>query len=192
MASGPNPVEVYEGADKLLVATFGGVNVGQLGSSTPCTDWNVQNLITHNLKVQRYLHSMFTDGSMEMAEMFSVDDDLPQEGAEASLKSVTDQVVSVANNKDLSAVIATPLGEMPAGHFMMFPLVDLVVHRWDLASATGQNKAIDSSMAEVCLGALGPDALEGGRQMGAFGPEVVIPSTGSVQDRLLGAVGRTP
>ena len=36
------------------------------------------------------------------------------------------------------------------------------------------------------------EAVEGGRKMGAFGPEVVISATGSAQDRLLGLTGRTP
>ena len=192
MASGPNPIEIYEGAAQALIPVFGGVNASQLGSSTPCTEWNVQNLLTHNLNVQRFLHSTLTNRNMEMGEMFDVSADLPQEGAEAALKSITDQVISAANGMDLSAVLSTPFGEMPGAHFIMIPMLDLVIHRWDLASATGQNNTIDSSMAEICIGVLSPEALEGGRQMGAFGPEVVIPTTGSVQDRLLGSVGRTP
>ena len=93
---------------------------------------------------------------------------------------------------DLSSIVTTPFGEMPAGHFMMIPMLDLVVHRWDMASATNQANAIDSSIAEICLGVLSPEAAEGGRKMGAFGPEVVIPATASARDRLLGVTGRTP
>jgi len=93
---------------------------------------------------------------------------------------------------DLTTIVPTPFGNMPAGNFIMIPMFDMVIHRWDLASATGQNNTIDSSVAEICIGVLSPEALEGGRQMGAFGPEVIIPSTGSVQDKLLCSVGRKP
>ena len=192
MASGPDPIETYEGAAQALIPTFGGVNASQLTSSTPCTEWTVKNLLNHNINVQKFLHSTLTGGNMEAGEMYNVDGDLPPEGAEAALKSITDQVISAANGMDLSTVLGTPFGDMPAGHFMMIPMVDLVVHRWDIASATGQNNAIDSSIAEICVGVLSPEALEGGRKMGAFGSEVVIPSTGSIQERLLGSVGRTP
>ena len=192
MAEGPNPIEVYQGAAQFLIPTFGGVNAGQLTSSTPCTEWTVKNLLNHNINVQTFLHSTLTGGSMEMGEMSQVDGDLPSQGAEAALKAITDQVIAAANGMDLSTVLTTPFGDMPAGHFMMIPMLDMVVHRWDLASATGQNNAIDSSLAEICVGVLSPEALEGGRQMGAFGPEVDIPATGSVQDRLLGSVGRKP
>ncbi len=192
MAQGPNPIEVYQGAAQALIPTFGGVNAGQLASSTPCTEWTVQNLIKHNINVQTFLHSTLTGGQMTPGEMFQVDGDLPSGGAEAALKSITDKVISAANGMDLASVVPTPFGEMPAGHFMMIPMLDMVIHRWDLASATGQNNAIDSSMAEICVGVLSPEALEGGRQMGAFGPEVAIPASGTIQDKLLGSVGRKP
>jgi uncharacterized protein (TIGR03086 family) len=192
MAQGHNPIEVYQGAAQAIIPTVGAVNASQLSSSTPCTEWTVKNLINHNINVQSFLHSTLTGGSMTPGEMFQVDGDLPSEGGEAALKSITDKVIEAANGMDLSTVLATPFGEMPAGHFMMIPMLDLVIHRWDLASATGQNNAIDSAMAEICVGVLSPEALAGGRQMGAFGPEIVIPNTGSIQDKLLGSVGRTP
>ena len=189
---GPNPVELYQGAAQAIVPTVGGVNASQFGSNTPCTDWTVQNLINHNLKVQTFLHATLTGSEMDPGSMSQVDGPLPQEGPETALKSITDQVIATANAMDLATIVKTPFGEMPAGHFIMIPMFDLVIHRWDLASATGQNKNIDSSIAEVCLGVLRPEAVEGGRKMGAFGPEVVIPGGASAQDRLLGLVGRTP
>lgn len=192
MAQEPNPIEVYQGAAQALIPTFGGVNAGQLTSTTPCTEWTVKNLINHNINVQTYLHTMLTGGQMDPSAMSQVDGDLPSEGAEAALKSITDKVISTANSMDLTTIVPTPFGEMPAGNFIMIPMFDMVIHRWDLASATGQNKSIDSSIAEICVGVLSPEALQGGRQMGAFGPEIVIPSSGSIQDKLLGSVGRTP
>ncbi len=119
-----------------------------------------------------------------------VDQELPQEGAEAALKAVTDKVISTANGTDLITPMTTPFGEMPAGQFIMTPMMDMVIHRWDLASATGQNNDIDSSIAEICIGILAPPFLEDGRRNGAFGPEVVVPTTGTAQARLLGLLGR--
>ena len=148
--------------------------------------------MNHNINVQTYLHAMLTGGQMDPSAMSQVDGDLPQEGGEAALKSITEKVISAANNMDLTTIVPTPFGNMPVGNFIMIPMFDMVIHRWDLASATGQNNTIDSSVAEICIGVLSPEALEGGRQMGAFGPEVIIPSTGSVQDKLLCSVGRKP
>jgi uncharacterized protein (TIGR03086 family) len=189
MAQGNDPIEIYQSAAQGIVSIAGSVNAGQLGSNTPCSEWTVKNLLNHNINVQKWLHATLTGVTPEGGE---VDDDLPQEGAEAALKSITDQVIATANGMDLAANMATPFGEMPGGQFIMTPMMDMVIHRWDLASATGQNNAIDNSIAEICLGILVPQFLEGGRKNGAFGPEVVVPAAGTVQERLLGAVGRTP
>ena len=192
MAQGPNPIEIYQGAAQAMIPTVGSVTAAQLGSNTPCIEWTVKNLINHNINTQNFLQATLTGAQIDPATMFNVDGDLPQEGGEAALKSIIDQVVSTANAMDLSTIVATPFGEMPAGNFIMFPMLDLVIHRWDLASALGQDNTIDSSMAEICVGILGPEALAGGRQQGAFGSEVIIPASGSIQDKLLGSVGRTP
>lgn len=192
MAQEPNPIEIYQGAAQAMIPTVGSVTAAQLGSSTPCTEWTVKNLINHNINTPNFLQATLTGAQIDPATMFNVDGDLPQEGGETALKSIIDQVVSTANAMDLSTIVATPFGEMPAGNFIMFPMLDLVIHRWDLASALGQDNTIDSSMAEICVGILGPEALAGGRQQGAFGSEVIIPASGSIQDKLLGSVGRTP
>ncbi|MEE8464978.1 MAG: TIGR03086 family metal-binding protein [Dehalococcoidia bacterium] len=192
MAQGPNPIEIYQGVAQALIPVFGSVNEGQLSSSTPCIEWTVKNLINHNFNVQTFLHTVLTGGQMDPSAMSQVDGELPSEGAEAALKAITDKVISTANSMDLTTNVQTPFGEMPAGNFIMIPMLDMVIHRWDLASAIGQNNAIDASLAEICVGVLSPEALAGGRQMGAFGPEVVIPTTGTIQERLLGSVGRTP
>ena len=192
MAQEPNPIEVYQGAAQALIPVFGAVISGQLESSTPCTDWTVKNLINHNINVQTFLQSSLSGSPLDPGSMYQVDGSLSQDGGEAALKAITESVIATANAMDLATIVSTPFGEMPAGHFLMIPMLDMVIHRWDLTSATGQSNSIDSSMAEICVGVLSPEALAGGRQMGAFGPEVVIPSTGSIQERLLGSVGRTP
>jgi len=119
----------------------------------------VKNLLNHNIDVHAFLYSTLTGGSMTPGEMSQADGDLPFEGAEATLKATTEKAIVAANGMDLSTVMATPFGEMPAGNFMMIPMLDMVIHRWNLASATEQNNAIDSGLAEVCLGVVSPEAL---------------------------------
>jgi len=53
---GPNPIELYEGAVQQMLPVLAGVRADQLSASTPCTEWTVQNLITHNIKVADYIH----------------------------------------------------------------------------------------------------------------------------------------
>ena len=110
---GPNPIEVYQGVAQsivsTLVSTFGNVNASQLSASTPCVEWTVQKLINHNINVQTFLHATLTGQTMDPGSMFQVDDPIPQEGAEAALKSTTDTVISAAQGMDLSTVVTTLL-----------------------------------------------------------------------------------
>ena len=73
----------------------------------------------------------------------------------------------------------------------MFPFLDIVIHKWDLAKGTNQDTSIDSSLAKVSYAALS-HAIEGARQSGAIGPEVQVPMSASIQDKLLGLSGRQP
>jgi hypothetical protein len=79
---------------------------------------------------------------------------------------------------------------------------DLVLHGWDLARATGQDETMDPIDVELLwasTSAISPELMEKFRTPGAFGegievfgPEVKVPADASLQDRLLGMIGRQP
>ena len=70
-----------------------------------------------------------------------------------------------------------------------FLCMDLVVHGWDLAHATGQNETIGADdLARVEAGALRfGDALRG---PGVFGPAIDVPGDADEQTRVLAFLGR--
>ena len=189
-ANMPNPIELYEGARDYMIPIIRGVQASQLSSSTPCAELNVKQLINHNLLVAEWVHSIFTGG--EALDPFAVDGDLPEEGAQAAFASVTDKVLHAIKAPGmLEKVITTPFGDMPAGNFLMFPFGDILIHKWDLAKATSLDTAMDSSMADACFQVISP-MLQGNREGGFLGPEVVVPIDASSRDKLLGLAGRTP
>jgi uncharacterized protein (TIGR03086 family) len=87
----------------------------------------------------------------------------------------------------------SPLGlewtvqDATAGTFM-----DVLVHSWDLAVATGQSTVLDPDLVDACVAMFLPDMPELGRAGGLVGPAVAVPAGASAQDRLLGAMGRQP
>lgn len=124
-------------------------------------------------------------------QMFAVaDEPIPNEGAEGVYTANTDSVLATVKSMSMERVVETPFGPMPAGNYLMIPMGDLVIHKWDLAKATEQSTDLDSGLAEVCLDLL-KQLFQGGR-LGPefFADEVNSPSTASVQDQLLGITGR--
>jgi uncharacterized protein (TIGR03086 family) len=70
--------------------------------------------------------------------------------------------------------------------------MDQLVHTWDLAVAIDADRGLDPELAEVCAAMFLPHMPAIGREAGIVGPEVPVPADASPQDRLLGAMGRTP
>jgi hypothetical protein len=75
----PNVIELYEGAVQQMLPTLAGIRADQLSASTPCPEWNVQNLITHNIKVADYAYGIFQGNNT--TNPMEVGDPLPSQGA---------------------------------------------------------------------------------------------------------------
>ncbi len=128
--------------------------------------------------------------------MGALSDPLPSEGAENAFTAGANRVLDFLKSADLSKEIDTPFGPMPLGQIVMFPTMDITIHKWDLAKGTNQDTSIDSGLAQVCY-AVSEAAAEGLRQNAAqeqpsFGAEVSVPISASIQDKLLAISGRQP
>lgn len=75
----PNVIELYEGAVQQMLPTLAGIRADQLSASTPCKEWSVQNLITHNIKTADYAHGIL--GGNTTTNPMEVGDPLPSQGA---------------------------------------------------------------------------------------------------------------
>lgn len=69
--------------------------------------------------------------------------------------------------------------------------MDLLVHTWDLATATGQPVDLDPVVVEACVRMFLPHMPEMGRAAGIVGPAVEVPADASAEQVLLGAMGRS-
>ena len=83
----PNPIELYEGAVQYMRPIIAGVKPGQQVDTTPCTEWNVQELLNHNIKVAQMTQGMFTGGGP--VNPMEVSGPLPPEGAAESWEAGT-------------------------------------------------------------------------------------------------------
>ena len=90
-------------------------------------------------------------------------------------------------------VLTNPhVGEVPLPQAVdRFYTADVFMHTWDLARATGQDETLDEGMCRALLEGMEPleDVL---RSSGQYGSRVDVPPEASVQDRLLGFIGRRP
>ncbi len=183
-----DPIEIYQRAVDLILPTVAGIGESQLELATPCTEWSVRQLVNHNLAIQGEAAALLR--KQEVDALPDLNAAFP-DGPESALRNVTQQVLDTLKSIDLDETLDTWFGPMAAGSYVMFPMADLVVHKWDLAKATGQSDHIESSLAEICYQTLAPAAVMA-RELDICGPEVPVSSTASIHHRLLGMAGRQP
>ncbi len=84
------------------------------------------------------------------------------------------------------------LGTLPLGEAVdRFYTTDVLLHTWDLATASGQGSGLDEAECAQLLAGMQPmdEVL---RQSGQYGPKVAVPDDASAVDRLMGFIGRDP
>ena len=190
----PNPIELYEAASQGFRQTLSGVKPDQMSNSTPCTLWSVQALINHNIKVTGFALGMLTENITVNPK--EVSGRLPAEGAVEALDAGVAKVLELMKQEGSASMkIGTPFGQMTRGECLMAPIMDLLIHKWDLAKGTDQNTTLDSGLVQVIHDAFAPQ-MEGLRKMDfggpIYGPEVSVPADASLQDKVIAMMGRQP
>lgn len=193
----PDPVAQLERVTRRTKEVASGITQAQANGSTPCSEWNVVDLFNHLIGGLEFTAGCITG---------NVPDIRPSE-AESSYRDETDVAVlvraypaAVDRVLELAAVpgaldrtAITPFGEMPVARIMMGTVMDQLVHCWDLARATGQDTALDGEMVEFAYGMLVSGGFaDMGRQAGFVGPEIGVPDDSSLQDKMIGYMGRQP
>ncbi|MGI5282085.1 TIGR03086 family metal-binding protein [Nonomuraea polychroma] len=151
----------------------------QFGFSTPCAKFDVKDLINHLEWVAEMFESLGRKGPM--TEQGPYAGDFP-ERAERML---------AAWSRPEAWEGTSPAMGLPMNALAHMYLVDMVVHGWDLARATGQEYEPDPEAVSRAFH-FTEQMVEMGRQRGAFGPPVAVPDDAPQFARLLGMIGRDP
>ena len=167
-----------------------GVRPEHLPLPTPCRDWDVRLLLNHIIG-GNYMCAEVAAGRRADATGDMDDHTLPDPGSNyvASAEAV---LAAWAAPGAMERRCHMPFGDIPAPAAVSIHFLDIVVHGWDLARATGQDTTIEPDLAAEALdishGLLSPEL----RETGVFGPEVPISDDNPLHDRLAAFMGRCP
>jgi uncharacterized protein (TIGR03086 family) len=159
---------------------------------TPCSEWDVRDLVNHLLGTLELGRALLSDTPPEVpmgpGELPGVDlaGDDPAKAYRVGMESL----LAAAAGDAFTRVHQTPLGDMPGTVLGGFTTLDIFVHGWDLARATGQPSARDESLAEEILG-FAQQAVTEETRAPRIGPEVPVPGGASATERLMAYMGRT-
>jgi uncharacterized protein (TIGR03086 family) len=151
----------------------------RLDTPTPCEGWDVRTLLSHVIQTQQFFvgRARGEEPPISPDPPDLVGDD--PVGAFARARSDTLQTFGE------DGVIER------TGPSLGIAFSDMLLHGWDLATATGQDATMPDGLAQAAYDMIYGRFTEEQRA-GVFAPEVPVGADASPQDRLLAYTGRDP
>jgi uncharacterized protein (TIGR03086 family) len=164
---------------------------GMLGAPTPCAEWDLRTLLNHIIlwtawSAERRAHGESVAEDL-MHKDFTADPGFRQQYADQLGKAVDAWSDPQGWERELTVMG----GPTPAAEVGAMLIMEMVLHGWDVAKASGQEYRSDDAVAVMLLRTVeAQGALF--RQYKGFADEVPLPDVVSVFDRALGLSGRDP
>ncbi|GAA5074041.1 uncharacterized protein (TIGR03086 family) [Thermocatellispora tengchongensis] len=191
--SGGTDWTVLTDAHEALRTAVRGVGDDGWARPTPCTQWNVTQVLQHALGDQIGFAGFITGGPMPDEDPFAPSGVLggdPQELAEAAMRASAAAWATVPpGTADVPSPV--PPGKLQAELGVGICALDAAVHAWDIAMATGRPSPLTPALARALL----PTAhalVDPLRAFGAYAPALQPHEGDDEAASLLRHLGRDP
>ena len=183
-------VDALADLDRALTATeavLAGIRAGDWAAPTPCTELDVRDVVSH-----------LVSGNLLFAALVR-GEPLPDRGADqlggdplAAFQRAAQALREAFSAPGvLESVYTAPFGSGTGAVLLHVRLVELLVHGWDLARATGQQADFPADVAERVLAAARQQLRSRPEGPGApFAAETPVAEDAPAVDRLAGFLGR--
>ena len=177
-------LEQLEQACGWTAKTVAGVGSADLTGPTPCAEWDLRTLLDHLV------------GGVEMFAT-AIGGSLPEDPSAPYLaryeRASGTLLASLAEPGAMERMADLPIGAVPGSALAGIALLDIAVHGWDVAAATGQPTDLPEPVAAAALAgarqSVGPQMRGPG---GFFAESVAIDDDAPAVDRLVALLGRDP
>jgi uncharacterized protein (TIGR03086 family) len=167
-----------------------GVAADRWHAATPCAGWDARSLVNHLVAGNLWAAELAAGGTIEGAGSRLDGDLLGDDPAAAYVVSASAAAAVFHRPGALDAPCAVSYGPVPGSVYAGHRFMDVLVHGWDLAVATGQDHALDPALMQACQQIIEPQ-LDAFRSAGALAPQVAVPADARTQTRFLAMLGRT-
>lgn len=180
MTTYTTPIDAMPEALEVLLAVTRNLTEADKTKQTPCEQYDCHALAEHVLNGQVHLGAMAGNAPQ-----------IPAEGSLADkIEAVVTSNIAAWRARGLEGKVPGPGGaEIPAVAGAGIELMELVMHAWDFAQATGQTVPASDELVETATKFTTP-IIDGGRASGAIGPAVEPAEGASALDKLAAFAGR--
>jgi len=186
-----SPVELLARACASTGKILESVSRPQLELPTPCSGWQVRDLIDHVAGATDFFADLAESGSSPDDRewpSYSEGDFAASFGAQARRL-----VTAFSAHGAMDRTMHLPTGPAPGSVCIQVATGEIFIHGWDLAKSTGQLMP-DAAVAEGLLASTWPSMCAAVRNgdSSVFAAEIQVPARAQAIDRLVGFLGREP
>lgn len=157
-------------------------------SSTPCTEWNMRQLVSHMLYELAWVPDVLAGKTVDaVGDVY--DGDLIGNDLTASWDSLADKANAAVKAANLNGIVHLSYGDVPLSQYLLEVGSDLMIHSWDVAQSLLCNLWFAKEIAELVYMVANQRADEYAAS-GMFGERIEVADDADIQDRLLGFYGR--
>jgi len=180
-------LERIEAATAVCGEAVNGVKTDQLTNATPCTEFNVKELLRHIIGGLQMLQTAASGGKAEMPP-----EDLVGNNPAAQYEEGRTKLIATLREPGVfDKTWSMPFGDMPGKMMAGIAFMEHLTHAWDVKKATGQDPNLPEDLVNECLGFITPmDAML--RMPGVCGPALEVPDSASPTEKLVAFMGRQP
>jgi uncharacterized protein (TIGR03086 family) len=184
-----NLPQIHEQALNATATVVDGVAERQLDLPTPCDGWSVRELLNH-IVAGNFWAAELAAGKTIAEVGDRLDGDTLGDDPQAAYRASAEVAAAAFNAPGaMEAPCAVSYGPVPGEVYCGHRILDVAIHGWDLAKATGQDTTLDPALVDAITAIIAPqiDLLEGS---GMFGTTVGVGADADAQTRLLAQLGR--
>ena len=162
-----------------------GITDDQLHAPTPCAEYDVQALLDHLIGGNFWVAPL-VDGKAIADVGSALDRSYAPAEYDASAREADE---AFSRDGAMQLPVAVSYGPVPAEVYAGHRFIDVLIHGWDLAKATGQDTHLDPELVDACWAVINPQ-MELLEASGMFGTRLDVPDDADSQTKLLAALGR--
>src|SRR5947208_4406926 len=174
---------VHEQALEHTRTYVAGVQEGQWHDATPDEEWDVHELVNHIVSGNFWVTPLVEGKTIEEVGGRYDGDLLGDDPVAAYQQSAKEAAAAFNAPGAMQAACAVSYGPVPGEIYAGHRFVDVLIHGWDLAKATGQDTTLPADLVEACIEVVKPqeELLAGS---GAFGTDLKAPAGAHPQPHL--------
>ena len=152
-------------------SVVGGIDRAQWADATPCDGWDVRALLNHLVSGNLWAAELGSGRTIEEVGN-RLDGDVLGDNALAPYDTSAEAAAAAFEAPGaLDAPCAVSYGPVPGAVYAGHRFVDVLIHGWDLATATGQDATLDPELVDAAYRLL-QDQADMVRASGMFGENI--------------------